>query len=1157
VPDPSGPGRGSDRGRSGTLARTGAVAERAVRPPNPTVVAEQACQDGYDMVDGASEAAPLPGGQPGTGTDTLAIDVGVGRRVLVAANLGLSPEPTAATAWAATGLARALDTWEGPGLVVVAGNLLDLTSAADARVAARDALGAHPRLARALESFAAGEDRRVVCIPGRSDIAIGTQAAAAVEDLGLEVAPAVELRLVTASGVRVVQVESGLSRSPASGPGPGPSHGASNGATGGAGHGAATGTSGEAGTGASNGAANGASHPSDPIRTRHDADDSSDGAAGSSADGGTHRHHVPRHARGGTLTLSPDPAAEWQDGLDRLADQASTPRFLTSRLLYRRFARFAWWLLVPFAVAVALRIPAVSSALAHVVFGRPAPTRAISRAHDASWFARLFFAALVSVAELVVLAVVMGWVARRAWRTLGGGELDGVFDDQLATGGSTANDEVRDRARALCGQGRAGLVSGATLQAELTHLGPGFFACAGAAGEVVEEHHGRLGMLPVFLACRQLAWVELETGAELHTRLLLTQSELPGATLLERMAARDRQVHETHPVVVAAYPYGASWPPAPDLTAVRRRTRRVRRWAAAAIAVAGTVDLLTAVTPPLRGRLHAVLQLIPYGATQAAGALVALIGIGLLALARGVRRGQRRAFVIAVWALGISLVLHIARGGDVAGPLIAMAVVVFLVLNRREFPAASDRPALRSAVIALVGGVVGITVVTTILVEITLRFDLDRSRLPLWRAGQAVLERLVGLRGVILPDRLDDFLAPSLLAVGVALAVVAVLLATRPLVDRRRSGGRLAEARARDIVRRHGEGTLDYFALRGDKQWFFHRDSLVAYAINSGICLVSPDPIGPFAEREQVWSAFRRFADDQGWVVTVMGASEQWLPLYRAVGMHDIYIGDEAVVDVQQFSLAGGDMKGLRQAFNRIAKYGYTVSFHDPGRLERDTAAQLAGLMSQSRRGEFERGFSMVLGRIFDPRDEDLILCVVSGPDGTPAAMCQFVPARGIGGYSLDLMRRDRGEHPNGLIDFALVSTIEHLRAMGCKGLSLNFAALRSVLEGERGDGLTQRVERWALKKMSSFLQIETLWRFNAKYRPDWLPRYIVFDTAEHLVPVVLAILRVESLSEVPVIGRMIAASERRAHAGGGADGDDAGSGASLLPYREPVDRRP
>ncbi|HML01438.1 MAG TPA: phosphatidylglycerol lysyltransferase domain-containing protein, partial [Acidimicrobiales bacterium] len=195
-------------------------------------------------------------------------------------------------------------------------------------------------------------------------------------------------------------------------------------------------------------------------------------------------------------------------------------------------------------------------------------------------------------------------------------------------------------------------------------------------------------------------------------------------------------------------------------------------------------------------------------------------------------------------------------------------------------------------------------------------------------------------------------------------------------------------------------------------------------------------------------------------------------------------------------------------------------------------AEKLVPLMAQSRRGEFERGFSMMLGRIFDTRDTGLVLCVVTGPDGAPAAMCQFVPAPGIGGYSLDLMRRDRAEHPNGLIDFALVSSIEHFKAQGCRALSLNFAAMRSILEGERGDGLTQRAERWALQKMSSFLQIETLWRFNAKYGPDWLPRYIVYDGAEHLVPAVVAIMRAESLTEMPVIGRVLVRSKRRAGLG-------------------------
>jgi hypothetical protein len=146
--------------------------------------------------------------------------------------------------------------------------------------------------------------------------------------------------------------------------------------------------------------------------------------------------------------------------------------------------------------------------------------------------------------------------------------------------------------------------------------------------------------------------------------------------------------------------------------------------------------------------------------------------------------------------------------------------------------------------------------------------------------------------------------------------------------------------------------------------------------------------------------------------------------------------------------------------------------------------------------------------------------------------MCQFVPAPGINGFSLDLMRRDPSDHPNGLLDFALCSTIEHLRTGGYEGLSLNFAALRSTLSGDKGDGTVQRAERWFLKRLSNFAQIESLWRFNAKYDPEWLPRYVVFDTAEHLVPVTMAIVRAESLWEIPVLGRILAAgAEKRTQA--------------------------
>ena len=371
------------------------------------------------------------------------------------------------------------------------------------------------------------------------------------------------------------------------------------------------------------------------------------------------------------------------------------------------------------------------------------------------------------------------------------------------------------------------------------------------------------------------------------------------------------------------------------------------------------MDLLFAITPPIRSHLHLVLEILPLGVSQAAGALVALAGVALLALARGVRRGQRRAWAISSALLSATLVLHLVRGGDVAGSAVAGAALVLLLLNRREFTASSDLPSTKSALVWLALATGAITLSATVATELFLRFDRDRPRIALWRVAEAVVERLVGVTYVALPDRLDDFLAPSLLAIGFAIAVVALILVTRPLVDRRRSAGGAAWSAARDIVRRYGDGTLDYFSLRSDKQWFFHHDSLVAYAIYGGDL-----PRVPRSHRATRCRAANRSGQPFAGSPTAPrlgrgdnGRGGRRLPVYRASGgMHDIYIGDEAVVDLGRFSLAGNHMKGLRQAYNRIAKYGYTATFHDPGKLDAQTAESLTGLMAQSRRGNRNTG---------------------------------------------------------------------------------------------------------------------------------------------------------------------------------------------------------
>ena len=1003
---------------------------------------------------------PEPGG---TG-----VEVPLGRRVMVVSDLLLRQQATPSTSAVTAELARALDTWDGPGILIIAGNLFDLTGVDTPVVEARRAIEAHPALAQALAGFLALDERRVIRQTGTHEPGYDTdpETVAAIAAVGVEQMGPVDLHLHTVTGERVVRVEPGQCAQ----------------------------ASGEGGP-----------------EAFHPGADAKPGLVAAPPTGSGWR----------TLAVQSPEDAPWLAGLDRLADPSAQPRFVVSRTLYRRFGRHAWWLLVPFVVALLLRVAATPWVLGHIGSGLPA--RAIRHAHQADLNDQIVVASLVALVVLVGMALVLGLLSRRMWSILGGGALGTVQSE------AGANDTARADARRLVANGYAGLITAATFQSELTNLGVGFYSNVGASAEVVDEHGGRFGLPPVFLHSQRVSWVELEAGAELHIRMLLAHTDLASPSYLERVITRGRYARTLHPSLVASYPQGDSWPQAPDLRQSHRRTRRVRRLAAAAILLTGIIDLLDAITPPLRGRLHAVEQYLPLRASVAAGALIAVAGLALIALGRGILRGQRRAWRVAVALLAGTIFLHIVAGADVEESLVTLVVLVLLVTNRREFQAASDGSSLRSALLALVVGVAGITVVATASIELVTRIDNDHhTNIPWWTALWAVAERFVGITTVRLPQRADRFLTPALLTIGLSLVVVTLFLLTRPVVDRRLTSGRAAEFRARDIVRRHGSSTLDYFALRSDKKWYFHRDSLVAYAVYGGVCLISPDPIGPLNEREQVWGAFREFADSHGWITSVMGAGEEWLPIYRDSGMHNIYLGDEAVVRVQSFALSGKHMKGLRQAHNRIKKYGYTATFHDPAHVDPALSKELTALMRMSRQGEHERGFSMMLGRVFDPRDTGLLLAVVRAPDGAPAAMCQFVPAAGIKGFSLDLMRRDPGDHPNGLLDFALCSTIEHLRTGGYEGLSLNFAALRSTLSGDKGDGSVQRAERWFLKRLSNFAQIESLWRFNAKYEPEWLPRYVVFDTAEHLVPVVMAILRAESLWEIPVLGRLLAAGAEK-----------------------------
>jgi lysyl-tRNA synthetase class 2 len=518
-------------------------------------------------------------------------------------------------------------------------------------------------------------------------------------------------------------------------------------------------------------------------------------------------------------------------------------------------------------------------------------------------------------------------------------------------------------------------------------------------------------------------------------------------------------------------------------------------------------------------------------------------------LAAGVARRKRVAYWMLVIYFGLQLVIDLGLlavyymvrvmpadfwGGDVpwvpplapwltAGNLlITAAVLVVLIRSAREFYAKVQPASFYKAVLTLMVLLVGFAFLGWALVEAfpgSLRGSPDRFSyaaekvfggaftFDITRHGRAPgwVNLVLGLFGAV-----------ALFAALYALFRSQRAIASLDPADERRVRGLLVSSGERD--------SLGYFATRREKSVVFSPTgkAAVTYRVVIGVTLASGDPIGDPEAWGPAIEAWLEQSRQYSWTPAVMGASEEGATAYARAGLRVIELGDEAIIHVGQFTLDGRDMRPVRQAVNRVQRAGYTLRIRRHSEISPTEMARIIDLAAAWRDTETERGFSMALGRLGDPADGQCVLVEVLDPDGREAALLSFTPW-GRTGLSLDLMRRDRSSD-NGLMEFMVAGLAETAPKLGVERISLNFAVFRAVFEeGARiGAGPVLRGWRRLLLFFSRWFQLESLYRSNVKYRPEWVPRYLCFDDLRDLAKVGLASAIAEGFVVVPSLRTLL-----------------------------------
>ena len=545
--------------------------------------------------------------------------------------------------------------------------------------------------------------------------------------------------------------------------------------------------------------------------------------------------------------------------------------------------------------------------------------------------------------------------------------------------------------------------------------------------------------------------------------------------------------------------------PAAARGSVPRQRDRTPRLAAAVSVLAGVLNLVSALLPAERDRLRLLAAVVPMTVSRGATVVVAAAGVGLLLLAGGLRRRHRTAWLAAVGLLGGSAVLHVVMGLDVEEALVEAFLAGLLSAKAACFPAwpgPGERPAVRGPALTVTAATLAYGVLGLDANDHDIRADLGVAGM----VGQ-VGRMALGLgAGVPLTGRFGRLFPGSLAAVFWIGVLLVAARALTPVLTRRAGDPGLAVAVAAS------DDSLAYFALRDDRATVRAGDALVAYGTVGSVAIAAGDPLGPAAQWPAAVAAFRDEAVAKGRIAAVIGCGAAAACAWRDAGMTTIYLGDEAVLDLDRFSLEGRDVRIARQSWNRARRAGYATLLRRSGDLGPDAVSALEELSRGWRGAVAERGFSMALGRLFDPRDPDALVVAAEDPDGRLRGFLHFVPW-GPDGASLDVMRRDRLA-PSWLNDFLVVEAARRLPELGVRRISLNFSFLRTVLaaSAEPGGAGRLRAARWALRRLSGPFQIESLYRFNRKFRPDWQPRYLAVEAPEELPQVALAVLRAEGL---------------------------------------------
>lgn len=338
--------------------------------------------------------------------------------------------------------------------------------------------------------------------------------------------------------------------------------------------------------------------------------------------------------------------------------------------------------------------------------------------------------------------------------------------------------------------------------------------------------------------------------------------------------------------------------------------------------------------------------------------------------------------------------------------------------------------------------------------------------------------------------------------------LVCVVLLLR---DRRTALSTLGDAaHFRTLLAQSGDSMAFPGTWHGNRYWFNReRSTAIAFRIANGCAVTTSGPVGTSLDASDTVAQFIRFCDANAWMPVFYSISSDWAHVLAELGWSTTVIAEETVIDVPAWSTTGKKWQDVRSSVNRAARDGVRVTWGTWSTLSARTTRQIAEISEQwvVEKKLPELGFT--LGGLDELRDDDVLLGVAAGEDGSVHAVTSWLPCRRDGkliGWTLDFMRRS-SDGMNGVMEFMIAEAAVRAQLDGLGFLSLSGAPLAIAESNEKPTPL-DRVLATLGRSLEPVYGFRSLLAFKQKFQPRLVPLHIAYPDAMALPAIAIALSR-------------------------------------------------